>query len=362
MWITGRTIPLKFEVVRYVREFPSVANHAMVRHRVQWRMEHHVDSFLDTYRPPPLFYQLPVFLCQGLDRQNDPIYVERFGVGDQYGLVRAHGGNLEPLAHYTLFVREITTTRRRQPHCTNNQHRYCWQRDYYEPLTQRRLTRFIAIMDMQGLIARNIRGGLLGLLQRMARISQDHYAGMAKRVLILRAPAIFEGGWNTVVKLFLDDTIQKLILVTTADDYLDVMEHYIDLTVLPECLAPGHGQGKVMPGYFERVRLQGGLIQGLNDDTDSRNNHDPSMDHFQPLRNDVALPTQQQQQQQATDMNTCPCSSSRVSVTAGSLLKGKWDDSSVISTEDTLSTELTAEDSLGSTMSSRTEVTVLGAG
>ena len=245
-----------FEVVRYLREYRSVQKAAhMFRRMVEWRISHQIDTFLDTYgEPPRLFHYLPTFLCQGLDRDGDPIYVERTGSSDPYGLVLAYGG-VEPLAQYTAFIREMTTTRRRTP-----TGRYCWQRDYYEPLMKRRMTKFTVIMDMQGLSARHLRGGLLGLLKRMARISQDFYAGMAKRVIILRAPAIFEFGWNHIVQHFFDHHIRELIVFSNAENFMEVLDTYIDLTVLPPCLAPGHGRGKAMPQYFTKIHLQGGFI------------------------------------------------------------------------------------------------------
>ena len=100
----------------------------------------------------------------------------------------------------------------------------------------------------------------MGLLKRMARISQDFYAGMAKRVIILRAPALFEFGWNNVVKHFFDPHIRDLIVFSNADNYLEVLDTFIDLRVLPACLAPGHGEGMAMPFYFRKVHLEGGLI------------------------------------------------------------------------------------------------------
>lgn len=251
-----------FEVVRYFREYRSVkkASH-MFRRMVEWRIEEKIDTFLETYGDPPkLFHYLPTFLCEGLDREGDPIYVERTGASDPYGLVCAYGG-IEPLADYTEFIREMTTTR--NPHRKPGE--YCWQRDYYEPLMGRRMTQFTVIMDMEGLNPRHLRGGLLGLLKRMARISQDMYAGFGKRVIILRAPSIFQWGWNKVVKHFFDEHIRNIIVFSSADDYLDVLDQYVDLKVLPECLAPGHGTGQAMPGYFQKIHLEGGMVPKQED-------------------------------------------------------------------------------------------------
>ncbi|CAB9508025.1 SEC14-like protein 5 [Seminavis robusta] len=329
-----------YEVVRYLREYGNVKKaETMFRKMVHWRVENDVDSFLDTYTPPILFRYLPVFLCQGLDRDGRPIYVERFGVGDQYGLVLAYGG-IEPMAQYTQFVRELTTTRRRTP-----TGRFCWQRDYYEPLMggKKRLTQFTAIMDMQDLNHRNLRGGLLGLLQRMARISQDCYAGVAKRVIILRAPAIFEWGWNSVVKHFFDEHIRKMITFTSAEDYLQVMDKYIDLEVLPDCLAPGIGKGKAMPGFFETVRLEGGLIPT---EKEANKVHDTTRDHLEPLQ-EIFIPGRPQHPRN-NHHTTASSSSSRVRV--GSLLKGTWEVSST-ATDDTDATD-------ASIRSTSTEVTV----
>ena len=165
-----------FEVVRYLREYrcPKKALH-MFRKMVEWRWQEDIDTFLDRYGdPPPLMHYLPVFLCQTLDRDGDPIYVERTGASDPYGLLCAYG--IDALADYTQFIREMTTSRRHaHGSSASSSARYCWQCDYYEPLLQKRMTQFTVIMDMEGLNYRHIRGGLLSLLKRMARISQGTF-------------------------------------------------------------------------------------------------------------------------------------------------------------------------------------------
>lgn len=286
-----------YEVVRYYREYRTVEKAAhMFRRMVEWRLENDVDSFMERYGdPPPLFHYLPTFLCEGMDRDGDPIYVDRTGAADPYGLVLAYG--IEALAEYNQFIRELTTSRRTTPSGP-----YCWQRDYYEPLYKRRVTQFTVIMDMQDLAPRHMRGGLLGLLKRVVRISQDMYSGFGKRVIIYRAPAIFEWGWNHIVKHFFDQRIREIITITSPEDYLQLTEKYIDLEVLPECMAPGTGKGKAMPGYFENVRLEGGMLPDRNGPV--------TKDHF-------ALTE--------TDKENLGLSSGNVNTSARLLFRGQWD-------------------------------------
>ena len=157
----------------------------------------------------------------------------------------------------------------------------------------------------------------------------DYYAGMAKRVILLRAPAIFEWGWNHVVKHFFDPHVRDMIVFTGPDDYLQIMDQYIELTVLPGCLAPGYGTGKAMPGYFETIHLEGGpipppAVPNTRQDTKTtkvtvashrdhweKENPNESHDNSKEIDNVLQPPTP----------------TSRVTAVLGiSLLKGQWDD------------------------------------
>jgi hypothetical protein len=60
--------------------------------------------------------------------------------------------------------------------------------------------------------------------------------------------------------MFFDQHIRDMITLASHSDYLEVLSKAIDLEVLPPCVAPGHGKGKGMPGYFEGIIWEGGPI------------------------------------------------------------------------------------------------------
>ena len=51
-----------------------------------------------------------------------------------------------------------------------------------------------------------------------------------------------------------------MIVLTNHTDYLDVLEEYVDLEVLPPCISGDKGKGKAISGYFDKVSLDGGPI------------------------------------------------------------------------------------------------------
>ena len=63
-----------------------------------------------------------------------------------------------------------------------------------------------------------------------------------------------------MVKHFFEPHIRDMLIVTTQDDYLDVLARDIDLEVLPPEIAPGVGRGRGMPGCFENIHWEAGPI------------------------------------------------------------------------------------------------------
>lgn len=59
-------------------------------------------------------------------------------------------------------------------------------------------------------------------------------------MIIIRAPALFRMGWALVKHIFPAPARKKMIFA--GDDYLDVLDHFVNLDVLPPCINPvGHG-------------------------------------------------------------------------------------------------------------------------
>ena len=175
----------------------------------------------------------------------------RVGAFDAWGLYQRTGA--KAIVDYIKFTQEITTTR----HMMGTPEKWQWQTAYYEPLVKRRLRQFTLIVDLEGLSRRQLKPALFGLLKEVTRIGQDYYAGFGKRIIVFRAPRIFSMAWN-IIKHFIDPHIQALITFTTASDYLDVCDQYMDRLSLPPIMGPSQGRGMPMPGYFEHIRLEGG--------------------------------------------------------------------------------------------------------
>lgn len=64
--------------------------------------------------------------------------------------------------------------------------------------------------------------------------------------------------WN-VAKHFYDSRVHHKFVFSSHDDYLEVLGEYMDLDVLPSVIYP-EGTGTQMPGFFELIHMEGGLI------------------------------------------------------------------------------------------------------
>jgi len=198
-----------------------------------------------------------MFLLKGLDHDGDAIQVQRIGKADPWGMYQACGPDaMENALH---FLDEIITARTH-----GIQKGWQWQTEYYEPLTGRQATQFTIIVDLQGLSMRQVRPVLLGMLRKAARNGQDHYPGLAKRVLIIRPPRILSMVWR-LVQHFYDERNQDKLMFVTQEDYLSVLKQYMDLSVLPSVIYP-FGEGEAMPGMFAKMSMHGGVVSSTEED------------------------------------------------------------------------------------------------
>ncbi|CAB9497625.1 SEC14-like protein 5 [Seminavis robusta] len=236
-----------FEVVRYYKEYYTSKNHetslkkveTVWRHMVQWRLDYDADTLLQRNpKPDPLWTQLPCKMLETCDRDGDPVFVDRVGIGDSFGILKHFG--VDAFADHIIWIREF--------HC----HPSFWGYN-------NQVRNFTVIIDLLGLSSGHLRPGLLPLLQKTARVQQDCYAGWEKRIIIIRAPAIFKIIW-AIAKHFFDKHVQDALIFGTKHDYLDVLEEYVELEDLPPEIAP-QGKAKGYPGYFQQVSLQGGSFQ-----------------------------------------------------------------------------------------------------
>ena len=240
-----------YEVVRFFRELKSdvAATEVKFRKMVSWRLDNDIDHFLERYgEPDAVFDYFPSVILEGVDKDGDPIFLERTGVFDAYGFFKEYG--TRNMVDFMIYKRETIVTRR-----TDGKG---WQHECYEPKYGKPVKHYTVVMDVAGLNRNHMRAGLLPLLHQLALITQDYYAGLAKRIIVLRAPLIWKLFWG-LIKHFFEPYIRELVIFTTEADYLEVLDQYVDREVLPSVICREHGKGNVMTG-FENIRLEGGLL------------------------------------------------------------------------------------------------------
>jgi hypothetical protein len=246
------------EVARFLSEHNFDVNKAvhMFRAMIQWRIENNIDNFMERYgQPPEVFHFWPSSPLKGLDKEMDPILFQSLGKADAWGLYKYMGGEEMLKAH--IFLNEVLTCR----DMGIPQH-LRWQTNYYEPFAAgKRFTQFTIIVDLQGLGPRMLHPSLISLLQETSRIAQDYYPGMAKQCIFIRAPRIFRMAWS-IAKHFYDDRVHDRFVFSNHDNYLQVLSNYVDLEVLPPFLYP-RGKGETMPGFFQKIHLEGLKIPAL---------------------------------------------------------------------------------------------------
>ena len=205
-----------------------------------------MDSILTDYELPDDYDYFPMAVLQGTDHEGSPIHVTRTGAADCWGLYKRHGR--DAMIRHAIFNQELDA-------------RGAWVDDYERMHGDqlRKATQFTVIFDLQGLNASHMRPGLLPACGTVARILQDNYPEMVKRVLIIRSPFLFKTIWG-LVKHFFDPELRDLMIFGTNDaNSQAVMERYIDPDVLPHCIHPGGKDGPVARGY-EHVKMEGGPI------------------------------------------------------------------------------------------------------
>ena len=226
------------DVVRYLRgPGPKNEVEGKIREMIQWRIDYGADRLLEEYRPPrALLYYIPSAVLKGYDKEGDPIYLERGGVMDGVGLQRY---SRDDIVKHVCWLREIAT---RNP---------IWLSDY-QRRTGRQPTQVTIIYDLKGMNSSCLKGGVIPMFRDIVKINQQRYCGLAKRIILLRAPSVFNFLWS-VAKHFFPPEGVKLMVFTGPSNYLSVLDKYIDRDVLPPCICK-EGRGSAidcMPQNFE---------------------------------------------------------------------------------------------------------------
>lgn len=179
-----------------------------------------------------------VSLTSFLSHFTSAIYLERGGAMDGVGLQRY---SREDIVKHIVWLREIATTE-----YVNNYHR----------AKGRPPKQVTIIYDLKGLNSSCLKGGVIPMFRDIVSVNQKRYCGLAKRIILLRAPSVFNFLWS-IAKQFFPPEAQKLMVFTGPSNYLQVLDKYIDRKVLPPCLCK-EGEGSavdIMPQNF-----QGGTI------------------------------------------------------------------------------------------------------
>mgnify|MGYP005852264065 CR=1 FL=1 len=224
------------DVVRYLRgpkKFEQIEG--IFRTMIQWRQENKADQILEEHVPDKtLLYFFPSAILKGYDKDGDPIYLERGGAMDPVGLQKI---GMETIMKHIIWRREQAT-------------RGDWLRDYQRK-QGRQPAQVTIIFDMQGLSTRHLKSGAIPIFKEIVKINQERYCGMAKRIILLRAPAIFQMIWS-IAKHFFPPEGRKLMVFTGPNDYLTALDKYVDREVLPPCICK-EGRGSAvdcMPQNF----------------------------------------------------------------------------------------------------------------
>ena len=134
------------------------------------------------------------------------------------------------------------------------------------------------------------------------------------------------GHRRRIAKHFFEPHIREMLIVSSQDDYLEVLSKDVDLEVLPPSIAPGVGRGRGMPGYFDNVLWQGGPVPSRKElETIIQERQRESL-----LREKGrgALPKLERVDSDSTCISSLRSLSdgSTMSITGGSMLKGYWKD------------------------------------
>lgn len=228
------------DVIRYLRgpgHFEQVEG--KIREMIEWRKSYGADNLLKEYTPPrSLLYYVPSGILKGYDKDGDPIYLERGGAMDGVGLQRY---SREDIVKHVIWLREIATT--------------VYPEDY-ERAQGKPPKQVTIIYDLHGLDSSCLKHGVIPMFKAIVQVNQQRYCGLAKRIILLRAPSVFNFLWN-IAKHFFPPEAVKLMVFTGPNNYMKVLDRYIDREVLPSCICKEGRGGAIeyMPQNFEGGKI-----------------------------------------------------------------------------------------------------------
>ena len=219
----------------------------MFRKMVQWRIENNIDTVLDDYKPDPILTDYNVTaILKDYDYDGDPIYVERGGASDGHGMLKRF--TREQLMDFAIYTRELNT-------------QGAWIKEYHE--RQGRTVKDVTVVyDLKGMNSHHLNPNVLNMFGAIMTLNSEKYPGPLKRMIIIRAPAIFRLVWAVAKNFFPQSSRDKMVFAGKHPE--KILAKYMDIKVLPPCICEG-GEGQVATGLPPSI--EGGFIP----------------DHVQPL-------------------------------------------------------------------------------
>jgi CRAL/TRIO domain len=227
-------------ILRFMTSPQGANAESLFRKMVQWRMENNIDKFLDEYKPPQILldYNISTIMDQ-YDRDGDPIYFERGGMADDAGMLKRF--TQDEIKEFVIWLRETIT-------------RGEWLQ-LYEQRQGRKVRDITIVYDLKGLNSSHVNPMVLKLFGECQKLSQDMYPAPIKRIIIIRAPAVFRYIWSVVKHVFPQATRDKMIFA--GNNHTKELEKYIELENLPKCV---YEHGKGTPTIGLPPKFEGGII------------------------------------------------------------------------------------------------------
>jgi hypothetical protein len=156
------------DLVRYIRGPKGFAQaETLFRSMINWRLNstENIDNMLDEYKPPRALYEYaPSGLLQGVDKDGDPVYLERAGDMDGFGFVTRYDS--ETMLRDVVWRRELTA-------------HGAWVTDYVED--HGHLPRQITVVyDLKGLSSRHMKKGVAAFFKEAVSYTSERYYGVSK--------------------------------------------------------------------------------------------------------------------------------------------------------------------------------------
>ncbi|XP_065066394.1 SEC14-like protein 1 isoform X2 [Rhopilema esculentum] len=227
----------------------------MLRNTLHWRRQHHVDTILQTWSPPPELIEYYPGGWHKYDKDSRPIYLIRLGTMDIKGLLRSVGEE--------GFVKQVVSI-------NEEGLKKCEEatRIFGKPVTS-----WTCLCDLEGLSMRHLwRPGVRAMLN-IIEVVEANYPETIGRLLLVRAPRVFGVVW-TLLSPFIDENSRKKFLIYSGNDYQGPggLADYIPAEYIPGFLGGDCEcdvvEGKTVPKAFHRFHNigEGGESSWLGSD------------------------------------------------------------------------------------------------